>query len=103
MSQAALEIVDMELRQEAVRLLNEALVATDEHEDAAWKAYDDLVAPDLLRLEDGPEYLVCSATGAPIWEHEGYVIDPETGEVWLRAAIGLPPRQEQTETEDVPE
>ena len=86
-------ITDMELRQQAVKLLTEALVAVPENEDAAWKAYGDFVAPELLYFDGGPDYAVCKASGAPIWEHEGYVTDPETGEFWLRSEIGLPPRE----------
>ena len=34
----------------------------------------------------------CERTGIPICEGDETVEDPETGEVWLRASLGLPAR-----------
>ena len=44
----------------------------------------------VLEGQDGP--MRCERTGIPICEGDEVVEDLETGEVWLRAALGLPAR-----------
>ena len=36
----------------------------------------------------------CAKSGIPIIEGDEVVTDEETGEMWLRSALGLPPRPE---------
>lgn len=52
--------------------------------------------------EDTDEHSIirCKITNVPIFEDDEYVSDDETGEHWLRSALGLPPRPEVTEDED---
>lgn len=49
---------------------------------------------------DETSIIRCKVTGVPIFETDEYVSDDETGEHWLRSALGLPPRPEETEDED---
>lgn len=75
-------------REEAVRLLEAA--------EAAREAYAEQ-ALDLVR--SGNSVVRCAKTGIPIEAEDEIVEDCDTGEVWLRAALGLPPRQEVEEAE----
>ena len=42
----------------------------------------------------------CAKTGVPILWSDEMVNDDETGEVWLRSALGLPPRPVKVEEEE---
>ena len=85
-------ITDMELRQQAAALWRAYLLApVGPEENEAFDAYDALDCP-ALEIGDDDDAIICKASGAPIWEDEGYVTDPYTGESWLRSVIGLPPR-----------
>lgn len=55
--------------------------------------------------EDTDEHSIirCKITGVPIFEDDEYVSDEETGEHWLRSALGLPPRPEVMEDKDADE
>lgn len=55
----------------------------------------------VLEGQDGP--MRCERTGIPICEGDETVEDLETGEVWLRAALGLPARDIIDEDEEVDE
>ena len=64
----------------------------------AEQAYRD--APGDALMEDYQNNAVlCAATGIPIWESDEIVEDNETGQVFLRAALGLPPRPADDEDE----
>lgn len=59
--------------------------------DAASAAYEASPGPGLLTdYDDDP--VLCAKTGLPIWATDEIVEDPETGETFLRAALGLPAR-----------
>ena len=73
--------------------------------DAACAAYDayaePIEAPDMLTdYDDRP--IRCAKTGVILFDTDEYVRDRETGEYWLRSALGLPPRppEEIEEEED---
>lgn len=88
-------IPDLTEREEAARLL----LAIDN----AKRAYAD--HPLALCGVDGMGgVLRCAISGVPLTVTDEIVEDNETGEVWLRSALGLPPRDpelvEQEDTED---
>lgn len=59
--------------------------------EAAAQAYEDAPGPALMTdWSDQP--IICAASGLPIWEDEQIVRDDESDEVYIRAALGLPPR-----------
>lgn len=63
---------------------------------AARAAYESIECADIsVDLDDNPE--ICAATGAPILEDDETVSDDRTGQVFLRSAVGLPPRCEAKE------
>ena len=65
-------------------LLNDyALVARQKYADPPTPA---------LALDDDENPVRCAKSGAPIYEDDEFVEDGETGEIWLRAALGLPSR-----------
>ena len=80
---ARIEAIKAEYKQET------PLRAAYEQAEAAYENADG----DALLEDDEGAAKLCAATGLPIWETDEVVEDPETGEVFLRGAIGLPPRQ----------
>ena len=91
-----MDLLDRELRDAAAKLSEAVILAIEPDElEAAWAAYAAFESPSLmLDSDEDVSYVVrCQATGAPLWDSDEYVFDPETREFWLRAAIGLPPRQ----------
>lgn len=56
--------------------------------DLAYEAFD---APSVMTDGEG-EVVRCAKTDVPIFEDDEVVDDPETGETFLRSALGLPPR-----------
>lgn len=68
-------------------------------EIAARHPEDDIAALDAAygdearMMDDDWDPMTCAATGLPILEGDEIVTDEETGEVFLRAALGLPPRE----------
>lgn len=78
-------------REEAARLVDavaEAHMAYSRH-------------PVSLLLDDDGDVQRCAATGIPITIHDETVEDVDTGEIWLRAALGLPPREGEDEGDDI--
>lgn len=65
--------------------------ALDAAASAARSAYYDAEGAGLLEDGDG-DAVLCAASGAPIYDTDEIVEDPETGETFLRAALGLPAR-----------
>lgn len=59
--------------------------------DAARDAYE-ATGLDLLDDDDG-EPVLCAHTGVPLVVGDEVVVDEDTGEHFLRAALGLPPRE----------
>lgn len=59
---------------------------------AAYNAYSDSIdAPEMVTdYDDTP--IRCAKTGVILFETDEYVRDSETGEYWLRSALGLPAR-----------
>lgn len=54
----------------------------------------DAVGLEVSWNEDG-EYLVCALTGLPILQGDEVLVDNETGEMFLRAALPVPPREQE--------
>lgn len=68
--------------------------------ESARVAYEEAPGDSLLtNWQDEP--ILCAKSGLPILESDEYVEDEETGEHFLRAALGLPPRP--VEADDVEE
>ena len=65
---------------------------------AALGAYNEFDSPAIAEDNHG-EALICAKSGVAIWEEEQIVEDPETDEVFLREALGLPPRKIDDEAE----
>ena len=63
---------------------------------AADKAYNDAEGPALMEDWEGNPML-CAKSKIPLWEDDETARDDETGEVWLRSALGLPPRAKAVE------
>jgi hypothetical protein len=109
-------ITDLDLREQAAALWDAYLAAEsalenapdgtdlealDAARDAADQAYNDLPSPALAcSYYAHPDKYRCSVCGIPVWDEDEFLEDSETGEIVLRAAIGLPPRPEQTEETD---
>lgn len=62
-------------------------------------AYDAAPGPALNETFDG-KAMICAVSGVPIWETDEIIEDPETGEVFLRAALALPPRPEPNDEDE---
>ncbi len=111
---------NMEERLEAVRLW-EATVAAD---DAIYHASDDLpqaefdvlekAAQDarqayenhpltLMENHDGDAIERCGLTDVPLILDDQLLEDTHTGEMFLRSALGLPPRKEEVEEKEMAE
>lgn len=67
--------------------------------EGAERAYMDAPGDALAENDDG-DAVICAKSGLPIFETDEVVEDPDTGEVFLRAALGLPPRKDQDELEE---
>ena len=67
-------------------------------EDAAWQAYCDHECDPVL--SDSGEFMRCALSGVIILYGDEYVEDPDTREVFLRAAAGLPPRPAEEADDD---
>jgi hypothetical protein len=55
--------------------------------------------PDQLQY-DGGGIVRCAASGEPVLESDEIVTDQETGDIFIREAIGLPPRGIRAEPND---
>lgn len=71
-----------------------------ETRDAALAVYEAAPGTNPLIGPDG-EVVYCALTGVPIWEDDEIVEDPETDQVFLRAALGLAPRATSRRPPDV--
>ena len=67
------------------------IAAMNAQAEAAHRAYSDHPG-DAILTDDNGEPRVCGASGAPLYESDEVVEDNETDEIWLRAALMLPPR-----------
>lgn len=79
----------------------DAAALTRDRQKAAFEAeaYCDGIGKTLLT--DYEEALTrCAASGVPLWEDDEVIDDGETREVFLRAALGLPPRPIKTALPD---
>lgn len=69
--------------------------------EAAEQAYMDAPGDGLLENGWKGEAVICAKSGLPIYDTDEIVEDNETGEYFLRAALGLPPRPvEEEEVEE---
>lgn len=78
-------------RNELEDLFDAKLAAAEApHREAldAWLEYD-YGAP--VRTDDDFEPIICAASGLPVFEDDQVIEDADTGEFYLRAALGLPP------------
>jgi hypothetical protein len=67
---------------------------------AADKALDDYPEQLLLRYLAGEHVVACCGkSGVVLLESDEIVEDPESGEIFLRSALGLPPRPEEKDDE----
>lgn len=73
---------NIEEREEAARLWAQAYEARVRYADH----------PVSLLVDDDGEVRRCAKTSIPIVEDDEVVEDLDTGEIWLRSAVGLPPR-----------
>ena len=76
-------------REEAVRLYQAMQVA----KTAWWDHPLDLV------IDDVGAPTRCAKSGVPVLSDDEVVTDEQTGEMWLRSALGLPPRPETVSEE----
>ena len=85
-------------------ILNADQASNDHAASKAWKdaarAYEDFDAPDIVSDENDEIVVRCAKTGVPIFDTDEILEDPETCEVYLRAAFGLPPREVDAEQEE---
>lgn len=65
-----------------------------ETERSALAVEIDAVGLEVSWNEDG-EYPICALTGLPILEDDEVLVDNETGEQFLRAALPVPPREQE--------
>lgn len=67
--------------------------------EGAERAYMD--APgEALREDDDGNAVICAKSGFPIFETDRIVEDPDSGEIFLRAATDLPPPREEDDLEE---
>ena len=85
------QLPDIEAREKKAALYEVWMNATDETAEAAQDAYEAFDAPGIAEDANGGA-LRCAMCGAPIFEGDETVEDWKTDEVFLRVAIGLPPR-----------
>lgn len=64
-----------------------------------WQEFCRANAGLYLQVDDDA-VLRCAKSGIPIAHGDETVTDDETGEIWLRSALGLPPRPEVVEEHD---
>lgn len=112
-------ITDLDLREQAAKLWDAYLKADEAFEnapdgadlaaleaarDAADDAYNDLPSPALAvgYYSNSTKYR-CVVCGVPLWDTDEYLEDGETGDMVLRAAIGLPPRPVEEDAEPLAE
>lgn len=112
-----LDLPDMQKRNEAAVLFEALIAACKARDDApdnspdmasldaavekAQDAYDDYDAPALWESYVDESKFRCAVTGIPCWEDDEVLEDSETGDIVLRAAIGLSPRpKEEASNED---
>jgi hypothetical protein len=96
-------VADLEQRNEALALWRkwmeaEAVAAeggkeADIEAVAAMRAYNDHPTPALLTNFDGDGVRLCGKSGTAIFEDDEVLEDTHTGEMFLRSALGLPPRE----------
>lgn len=72
---------DIDSRLKALELFNSVKIAEDSYSGFG-----------SLKEDYNGDAVVCAASGVPVWEGDEIVEDPLTDEVFLRAAVGLPPR-----------
>lgn len=86
-------------------LVTQELIDLDDAIERAEAAYDAMEGGALL-VGDGGVPVRCKISGVPVWTTDEALEDYDTGEVVLRAAIGLPPRpidEDADGDEDIPE
>lgn len=81
----ATKAVQMELGDQEMKSLYEAA-------EAAKAAYDAHTNREMLIESDEAEPDVCAKSGAPLFNDDEIVEDSETGEMFLRSELDLPPR-----------
>jgi hypothetical protein len=111
---------NMEVREEAARLYEALVKAQDARDEASqdmpedeFKVLDHAASaaeeayeahPLVLSTScDGDEVLRCGACKAPLLDGDEIVEDPDTGEMFLRSACGLPPRAEEEDGKVLPD
>jgi hypothetical protein len=95
-------------REEALRLWEAEQQTLAPLRAARLAAQERLIAhPEAIRTVYGDDDLQvperCAKTGVVLLESDEIIEDVETGEVWLRSALGLPPRPEQADGEGIEE
>lgn len=73
------------------------LAALRDKADDAYSAYSDHPTPALITNWSNTEVRFCGKTNVPLWEADEVLEDAHTGEMFLRSALGLPPRPETDE------
>lgn len=111
---------NMEERLELLKLYEASVAADRAHEDAprdmpeaeyaalaiaarnADTAYVDYPLAGLVTGYEG-DVLFCGACEAPLLEDDELLEDAHTGELFLRSALGLPPRPAEEEGQEMPD
>lgn len=77
--------------------------ALDGAADAAHQAYEDHPTPALIERFEDSQIVRCGITGVPLFETDEILEDCHTGEMFLRSALGLPPRPAEEEGQEMPD
>lgn len=95
--------VELENAREDGGEADEEFRALDARENAAWEAAYENHPLALMTNYEGDEILRCGACKAPLIEDDELVEDAYTGELFLRSALGLPPREDKQVLPDLVE
>lgn len=91
-------------RAEATTIMpDEEYDVLDKAADAAQEAYDTHPTPPLIESYDAESVKRCGVCEAPLFEDDELLVDPSTGELFLRSALGLPPRPKEEEGQMLPD
>ena len=115
------QLPDLDKRNQVLVLYEDWRKAADAREDAEYTENVDDAAFDAIdadaeaaeaaykasgfTLETNHVFdpILCGACGAPVFEIDEYLSDPETGELFLRVALGLPAREVEQELPEMEE